>query len=110
MNCPFCNTQEIPDEFPSASQRFSTFKFTCGTELVFCGDAGIVEKQCEPYFEEGLEVVVARLMDSDETLEVSIGLPELTPDGDIVYSTDYQPTSVNHRFIKEILNLPLTKK
>jgi len=45
-NCPYCNSEEIPDAQPSASQRFSTYRFTCGTEIVYCGDAESVEWCC----------------------------------------------------------------
>lgn len=45
--CPFCGALEIPDAFPSASQRFSVYKYQCGTEIVFCGSSdGVVEWKC----------------------------------------------------------------
>lgn len=31
--CPYCNAEEIVDEFPSASQRFSVYKFMCGFRI-----------------------------------------------------------------------------
>ena len=45
--CPFCGALETPDAFPSASQRFSVYKYQCGTEIVFCGSSeGVIEWKC----------------------------------------------------------------
>jgi len=46
MNCPYCNSVAIVDDQPSASQRFSTYRFTCGTEIVYCDDSRIIEWCC----------------------------------------------------------------
>lgn len=50
-NCPYCGALEVPDNFPSASQRFSVYNYTCGTEIVFCGSSeGLVEWKCTDGF------------------------------------------------------------
>jgi hypothetical protein len=46
MTCPYCNAEEIIDPFPSASQRFTTYKFACSTEIVYCEDYNSVEWDC----------------------------------------------------------------